>query len=128
MKCYIAITDEENWKIILSKNMYGVSERHKKVYNAVNIGDKLIFYVKPKRVSGVFEICSKINDPRNNWGLYVHQMNLKPIKVLDRLLVLELDFINSLDLFKNKLWGPTLNGKALLEITKNDFDKFYFLF
>jgi predicted RNA-binding protein len=114
--------------LVISKRIFAVSERHQKIYDTIQKGDILVFYVKPKRLGGIFKVIHKLENLCEGWGEYVHQIEIKPIKVLTNLVELDSQFINKLDLFQKKLWGPTLKGKALIQITKEDFNKLEYLF
>ena len=53
------MTNEDNWRVIRDRKIWGVSERYRRVIEAVRPGDYLVFYVMPKRVMGVFKAASK---------------------------------------------------------------------
>lgn len=57
---WLCVTNDENWKIIKNKHVWGVSERHKALINTVNIGDSIIIYIKGGYIGGFFEAASNI--------------------------------------------------------------------
>ena len=46
MAYWLCITNEENWKVIKAKNVWGVPERHERTIAKVKPGDKLLIYLK----------------------------------------------------------------------------------
>ncbi|MGV8162169.1 MAG: hypothetical protein ACP5N2_02420 [Candidatus Nanoarchaeia archaeon] len=124
MKKYLAITDEENLKVILSKNIFGVKERHLKLIHKLKKDDQIIIYLKPKRIVAAFKVKDTKIETYMMWGEYQHQILLSPMLVKDPI-PLDSMFINNLSYFKNKLWGPTLLGKALIELPAEDWDQIY---
>jgi len=122
MKKYLAITDEENLKIILSKSIFGVTDRHLKNIHKLKKDDQIIFYLKPKRIVAVFKVADSKISNYIKWGEYIHQIRLEP-KIIKNPVSLNTQFIDQLSYFRNKLWGPTLMGKAILELPDSDWDK-----
>ena len=120
---WIAISDETNWEIIKDKNIFGVTERHKKQFKLIQPEDCLIVYVKPKQLGGIFSVKKKFRNPLFRWDGYVNQIKLNPLFIATSPKGLEREFIDSLDLFRNKMWGATLKGKALIKITDNDWKR-----
>ncbi|HDN02200.1 MAG TPA: EVE domain-containing protein, partial [Candidatus Bathyarchaeota archaeon] len=55
---WLCVTDRANWQVIRDKLVWGVSDRYKSVIEQVRVGDVLVFYVKPKRICGIFEVAS----------------------------------------------------------------------
>ena len=69
MTYWLCITNEENWKVIKEKNIWGVPERHKNTIAKVKPGDKLLIYLKqekvgkeirPSRIVAVCEATSEV--------------------------------------------------------------------
>jgi predicted RNA-binding protein len=73
---WICVTNEENWKIVSVRKVWGVPERDKRRIAEVKPGDILVFYVMPKKVCGIFKV---ISDPFENreklfsWGSLVER-------------------------------------------------------
>jgi len=55
---WLCVTNEENWEIIKREKTWGVSEKNLKLLSRTDVGDLLIFYVKPKKLAGIFKIAS----------------------------------------------------------------------
>jgi predicted RNA-binding protein len=125
MKYWLCITNETNWEIIKSKNVWGVSDRHKDKINMVGKGDKLIFYVKPMKVGGIFETISKPfreEIPIFEGELYPNRVKIKPTLVPNQFLGF-LPLVNKLRFIRQKKrWGGHLQGKAMKLISKEDFN------
>ena len=68
MAYWLCITNEDNWKVIKHKKVWGVAERHKNTINKVKVGDKLLIYeiqrsgkdYKPPYIRGVYEVVSEV--------------------------------------------------------------------
>jgi len=123
---WLCVTDEDNWRVIRKEKIWAVSDRHQSKLTQTKIGDRLLFYVKPVRVGGIFEVAS---DPFQEdeeiflGGVFPHRVRLKPIivsnKFLDfRPLINELRFI----VRKTPRWGAYLQGKAMKVISKTDYE------
>ena len=48
MTFWLCITNEDNWKVIREKNIWGVPERHKNTIAKVKPEDKLLIYLNRK--------------------------------------------------------------------------------
>ena len=55
---WLCVTNEENWKVVRCERIWGVSDRNKSLMQRVKRGDLLVFYVKKKKIGGVFEVLS----------------------------------------------------------------------
>lgn len=125
MKYWICVTNEANWIVVKTSKIWGVSDRHKEKIVMTREGDKLMFYVKPMRIGGIFEVVSKpfrANTMIFESGAYPHRIKLNPViipkKFLEfRPLIDELRFIT-----QKKMWGGHLQGKAMILIDKKDFE------
>jgi len=124
LKYWLCITNEANWDIIRSKKVWGVSSRHKDKIAMTQENDKLVFYVKPMRISGIFEVMSKPfreDNPIFEGEIYPFRIKIRPIITPKRFLefrplVGKLHFIT-----QKKMWGGHLQGKAMKLIPKEDF-------
>ena len=56
---WFCVTNEENWKVVKTRKVWGVSDRNRRRMEEVKLGDVLIFYVKPQMLAGVFKIISE---------------------------------------------------------------------
>jgi len=138
MTCWLCITNEENWKIVKEKNIWGVPERHKNTIAKVKPGDKLLIYLKQERdkdkvvepgivavydTSEVFKDGKKIfkSPPGMGNEIFPLRIKLKPVKIFST----PIDFkslIPRLKFIKNKQkWVGHIQGKAMREIPEEDF-------
>jgi len=125
MKYWLCITNEANWNVIRSKEVWGVSDRHKDKIAMTKEGDKFVFYVKPMRIGGIFEVISKPFREKNpifEGEIYPHRVKIKPIVISKRFLefrplIGKLHFITP-----KKKWGGHLQGKAMKPIPEEDFE------
>ena len=125
MKHWLCVTDESNWRIINSKKVWGVSDRHKDKIAMTKENDKLVFYVKPMRIGGIFEVISnhfREENPIFKGGIYPYRVKIRPLIIPKqflefRPLVGKLHFIT-----QKKMWGGHLQGKAMKLIPKEDFE------
>ena len=56
---WLCVTNEENWEVVKERKVWGVSELNKGKIEGVKLGDVLVFYLKPKRVAGIFKTVSE---------------------------------------------------------------------
>jgi len=139
MTYWLCITNEENWKVIKAKNIWGVPGRHKSTISKVKPGDKLLIYLKQEkigdelkepRIVGVFEVASEVFEessrifkaPRGSNEVFPYRIKIKPIKIFDKPLEFK-PLIPKLKFIKNKRnWSGHLKGKAMREIPEEDFE------
>lgn len=125
MKYWLCITDDANWKIVKTEKIWGVSDRHKDRIARTNEGDNFVFYVKPMRIGGIFEVISKPfreETPIFEGGIYPNRVKIKAILLSKRFLefrplIDKLQFIT-----RKKMWGGYLQGKAMKPIPNEDFE------
>lgn len=139
MTYWLCITNEDNWKVIKQKNVWGVPGRHKNTIAKVKLGDKLLIYLKQERekdevkeprivavyeaASEVFKDSSKIFKTPKGMGneSFPYRVDLKPVKIFDKPvefkpLIPKLKFITN-----KKRWSGHLMGKAMREIPEEDY-------
>ena len=127
---WLCVTDRVNWQVIRDKLVWGVSDRYKSVIEQVRVGDMLVFYVKPKRICGIFEVASKPYTSTErifkSGGIsghetFPHRVKLKPVLVPKECLNFEL-LIPKLKFIKNKeRWTGHLR-RAMVSIPEQDFE------
>ena len=127
---WLCITNEENWSVVKVRRVWGVSERYRRVIEAVRPGDYLVFYVMPKRIMGVFKAVSKPFESRERvfpWRgaggreVYPYRVKLEPVVLAERPLMFD-ELVPKLSFVKNKVrWSGYLR-RAMLTIPKEDFD------
>ena len=139
MTYWLCITNEENWKVIRERNIWGDPERHKNTIARVKPGDKLAIYLKRERVkdkvveprivavyeavSEIFRDSSRIFKTPKGMGneTFPLRIKLKPVKIFEKPvefkpLIPKLKFITN-----KKKWSGHLMGKAMREIPEEDF-------
>ena len=126
---WLCVTNEDNWKVIKDRRVWGVSERYRRVIEAVRPGDYLVFYVMPKRVMGVFKAASKPFESRERifpWGgaggreVYPLRVKLEPVILAKRPLMFD-GLVPRLSFIRNKKrWSGYLR-RAMLLIPEGDF-------
>ena len=139
MTYWLCITNEENWKIIKEKNIWGVPERHKNTISKVKQGDRCLIYVKQERekdkikeprIVAEYEVISEVFKDskrifRTPLGMrnevFPLRIKLKPVEIFSKpvdfkSLIPELKFITN-----KKKWSGHLMGKAMREIPEEDY-------
>jgi len=127
---WLCITNERNWKVIRERKVWGTGS--KETLSRVNMGDKLIFYLKREelgkvrkepRIVGIFEVCSEIFEDSSPIfdKAYRYRVKLKPIKILKKPLEFK-PLVPRLKFIKNKKnWGGELRGKSMRKLPEEDF-------
>ena len=130
MKYWLCVTNADNWQIIGEKNVWGVpTKRGKRQMDAVKRGDCLIFYVKPKRIGGIFEATSEPFESREkifSWAEFgrpenfPHRVKLKRVKVPNEPVHVE-TLIGKLSFTRGRKRWSVLLRRAMLEISEEDY-------
>ena len=127
---WLCVTNEDNWKVIRDRRVWGVSERYKRVIKSVRPGDYMVFYVAPKRVMGVFKAVSRVFESREKifpWGgasgreVYPFRVRLEPVVLAERPLMFD-ELVPKLGFVKNKVRWTGYLRRAMLSIPREDFD------
>jgi predicted RNA-binding protein len=120
------VTNEDNWRVIRERRVWGVPERRKKIIERVSPGDLLVFYVTPKRIGGVFQASSKPYESRVEvfkavkGEIFPYRVDLTPVRVLMKP-VEAVDVIKRLSIFpKGRYWTAPLRT-GMIEITEEDY-------
>lgn len=127
---WLCVTNEDNWNIIKSKHIWGVSRRNKKLLLDVKVGDYLVFYVIPKSIGGIFKVVSEPYESEEvifSWTRY-GRFEIFPLRVKiapDLVPEVPLPFtelIEKLSFTRGlKRWNIKLR-RAMLKISEEDFD------
>jgi predicted RNA-binding protein len=59
MNCWLCVSNEENWAIIKKRKLWGVSKKNRRQMDEVKVGDILVFYIKPKKIAGIYKVAAK---------------------------------------------------------------------
>jgi len=136
MKYWVCVTTQDNWEIIKSKNVWGVTERAKNILSRVAVGDRLIFYVIqtrkdgeviPSRLVGIFEVASKpYYDDKPVFktykgNIFPHRIKIKPVKIFSKPIIFK-DLVDKLSFIKNKRFWTVYFRRAMFEIPANDYN------
>ena len=125
------MTNAKNWKIIKQKKIWGVSKRNKGLIGGVSVGDILIFYVKPKRIGGLFKVTSdsfqsdeKIFGPESfrEKETYPYRIRLEPFIVPETFVNFE-ELVPSLTFIISKVFWAGYIRHAMRTIPKEDYEK-----
>ena len=125
---WLCVTNEENWRVVKERLIWGVSDRYKNAMGRVEPGDVLIFYVKPKRLGGAFKaasepftekkpVFSSEGFPRAE--LFPHRVRLEPLIVPEEPVPIA-DIIPELGFVKNKEKWTGHFRRAMREIPGED--------
>jgi len=123
-KYWLFVTNDENWKTIKIKSIYGFNDKGKRDLEKLNIRDLVIIYIKGKKIGGIFEIKSLKANPLIKFaeGDYPYKIELKKIIIPKSIMELTEKIINNISIFKGqKRWGTILMGRATKEISKEDY-------
>jgi predicted RNA-binding protein len=137
MTYWLCVTNEENWRVVKEKNVWGVAERFKSAIQRVKPGDKLIFYVMqtkkdkevvPSRIVGIYEVISepyrdstKIFKAYGSESTFPYRVKLKPAKIFDKPLFFK-ELVPKLSFIRNKQrWSGSLR-RAMVEIPEKDYN------
>ncbi|MGQ4891594.1 MAG: EVE domain-containing protein [Candidatus Njordarchaeia archaeon] len=124
MTTWFCILTPENFEVVKKKLIWGVEDRHKKVIDQVKKGDKLVMYViGEKKIRGIYEAAGNpFRDEKKLFKskVYPNRVKLKKVKEGE----IEIDKIrDKMDLFKGlgPRWALKLRGRAMIEISNNDY-------
>jgi predicted RNA-binding protein len=131
---WLCITNEDNWKVAKERKIWGITKRalgrNRKLSESVKPGDLLIFYVKPKRIAGLFASTSNIFESYERLfssvgfdadETFPYRLKLKPLIIPEKPIeftpiVPKMTFIK-----KKKMWQSSIYGRAMIKIPKNDY-------
>jgi predicted RNA-binding protein len=131
MNYWLFVTSPENYEVSRERNLLGFAEKYKEPLSQVHRGDKGLIYIAGMYVvRGDYKIISEAyfdnsrifkSPVRNKNEIYALRLKLKCLTpstepIPFRPLVRNLSFIKN-----KKRWGPTLQGRALLEIPEADY-------
>jgi predicted RNA-binding protein len=128
---WLCVTNPENWTIIREKKVWGVTERYKDKIKRVKPGDFLIFYVKPKKIAGIFKaVTESFKDEEEIFigtefwegKIFPYRIKLQPYTILKAPVAFE-KLIPRLTFIKNKrVWGVYFR-KQMQSISSMDFKR-----
>jgi len=130
---WLCVTNEENWHVVRKHMIWGVSRRSRRQIQKVKIDDKLVFYVTPQTLGGIFVAASAPFESEEqifNWGefgrpeIFPYRIKLKPLILPEKPLRFK-EVMKNLRFIPNKqMWSCYLR-KAIRDIPKVDFELIY---
>ena len=128
MAYWICVVNDENWAVVRSQHVWGVSKRWEKIISQVREGDLLIFYVIPKSLGGIFEAVSEpyydespiFYPVKAREEKFPYRVKLKPILLPKE----HIDFtplVPKLSFTKNKQYWSAPFRRAMFKIIEEDF-------
>lgn len=139
MNYWLCVTNGDNWRVVVSKGVWGVSERFKRPLELVKSGDKLVFYLVqekregellPSRVVGVMSVVSepfvdekKIFKPAGSAGeeIFPYRVRVKK-ELIPKGWVEFKPLVDRLKFIKNKQYWTGALRRAMVRIPKEDYE------
>ena len=127
---WLCVTNEENWLVIIDREVWGVSDRYRRAMGEVCPDDTLVFYVKPKRIWGIFKATSKPFQSRkrvfrtkesDKHEVIPHRVELEPIILPIEPLGIE-RLIPKLGFIANKKYWTGHLRRAMRKIPEDDYE------
>lgn len=124
---WLTLTNQENWEIIKNHQIYAINSDNK--FNLLQEGDKLVMYLIPKQICGLFSISKLKTEMKVRFKNkdYKHYFELEPLLKLNTPLLVcnkhsHGPIVEHVSIFKNaKRWGAVLMGTPIIEITEDDY-------
>lgn len=140
MTHWLAISNRDNSKVVIEKNIWGVPKRHINQISKTRPEDPLLIYVGqqivdkettlPPAITGCFEIISDVYEdtreifiapPKLVNEIFPLRIKLKPIKIFDdpvefKPLIPKLKFITN-----KEQWSGHIRGQAIRIIPEEDY-------
>lgn len=130
MNYWFCVTNERNWEIVKKHNTWGVSERNKSRIDLVEIGDILVFYVKRKKIAGIFKTTSKSSKVQKKIfdtagfpeeETFPYRIKLEPLVLIENPIPFE-KLIPKLRFIIKKSQWPTYLRRAMRTISEDDYE------
>ena len=129
-KYWLCVVNEENWRIVKEKLVWGVSDRYKRKMEELEEGDFVAFYVRPKKLGGIFKAASKpyvdkkpifSSEGFRTGEVFPNRVKIEPVLVPEEPVPFE-PLIGRLKFIRNKeKWTGHLRG-AMRQIPEEDFE------
>ena len=127
---WLCVTNEENWEIIKEKRVWGVPKRSRGFIEKVNVGDLLVFYVSPKKITGIFRAISEsfYDEDRifsfagfKREEIFPYRVKLEPVVIAEEPVQFD-ELISKLKFIVNKKRWTGYLRRAMVSIPKEDYD------
>ena len=122
---WLGVTNKENWEIIKQNNIWGASSSLKTTMEKINVGEKLVIYIKRdiSAFGGIFEIISNpYSDTNIKWktGSYPILIDLKPQAIAKKFIPIK-ELVPKLNFIKNKQkYTPYFWGKGMRKMIPDE--------
>ncbi len=121
---WLCVTRQENWEVIKKRRIWGVSERQRKSINQTKPDDILVFYVIPKKITGIYRVVSYPYEEQKalfpEGGMYPYRVKIEPLIILKE----PKDFTPLISLLSitrgKKNWNAILQ-RVMIKMDENDF-------
>ena len=119
--------------VVKDAQVYGVPEPKDRIFNAINKGDHVIYYItRHMGILGIYKVTSNMKYlPDDEYWHEILVYEIAPIHVprpgyaLDLKKLLEDPQIH-LDLFKNReRWARHMQGRTCIPLTENDYQTIF---
>ena len=130
MNYWICITNQKNWDIINDKGVWGVSQTYMNILSQVEMGDKILFYIKGGKVKGIFMAISKMyknNEKVFNSTSIFKENEIFPYRINIKRISNEIIGISVYNILQNlkitkdkKNWGACF-FRAMIKISIEDY-------
>jgi len=127
---WLCVTNEENWDIIRRKRIWGIPARYKWLISKVQKGDFFVFYVSPKKITGIFQAVSEpFKDYRRLFSykgfkrkeIFPHRVKVKPLVIAKEPIQFD-NLVRKLKFIINKDKWMGYIRRAMIPIPKEDYD------
>jgi len=140
MTYWLIVTTIDNLEVTKKKHEVGISERNRNAFAKVKKGDKCVIYrrwgkkeekILEPALTGVFEIMSTGHDatrifqapPARRDETYPLRLTIRPKGAFRDTFIPFRPLIDKLSFIANKKkWGSYLRGRALIPLSKKDYD------
>jgi len=127
---WLCVTNEENWKVMKERKVWGVPKRDRRQIEGVKTEDILVFYVMPQTIAGIFKATSELFESDEkifSWAefgkyeLFPYRVKIEPMVILEKGVQFK-DLIQKLRFITyKKRWSVHLR-RAMRTIPKEDYD------
>lgn len=123
-KYWIFVTDDTHWETIKDNEIFGFNEKSIKDLDKLRVGDNIAVYIKGKKIGGLFKIISLNYSGNINFENNAYPRRIKLKKVLIPKIPINVDdeVVRNISIFRGLVrWGTVLMGRAIKQITKEDY-------
>ena len=128
MRYWICVTSRENWEVVKREGIWAVPSSRKAVLEEAKPNDRLVIYVSPKSIGGIFEVISKpyedrtrIFTSRDPNEVFPYRVKIKPL-IVPKEPISFTPLVNKLSFIKKKEGWVAYFRRAMFEISKDDYE------